>query len=166
MKKVLLMLLPVLVLFTRETNAQISIKLQAGTGYIEHLSTGIGISFGNKHQLFFLYGSNLFIKPADFSSLMLQYQRLIHRSDLLRVNFNVGLKGGYAIYTNRYYQWKLVTVIPYLGASYNLGDKTELFIEGGAAFNQVLSLKRRDYGEIGTYRDLLPEFKVGLLFRL
>lgn len=166
MKRLLLMILPVFLSLSRESCAQTVVKLQIGVGYIEHFSTGIGVSMGEKHQLFFLYGSNLYIKPADFSSFMLQYQRLILHSKLLGIDFNIGLKGGYAIYTNRYYQWKLITAIPYLGTSYRLGDKTELFLEGGVANNQTLSLKRRKYGEIGTYKEWLPEFKLGLSFRL
>jgi hypothetical protein len=166
MKQLLVLFLPALIFFTEKSHAQTVFKVQAGAGYIEHFSTGIGVSIRGKHQLFFLYGSNLYIKPADFSSFLLQYQRLILHSKLGGIDFNVGLKGGYAIYTNQYYQWKLFTAIPYLGTSYRVGEKSELFVEGGAAFNQALSLKRREYGEIGTYKDLLPEFKFGLLFSL
>jgi hypothetical protein len=52
-----------------QSQSQISLKGQLGIGYLEHLSTGITVGLKKNDSFSFLYGSNLFYKPRDFSTL-------------------------------------------------------------------------------------------------
>jgi hypothetical protein len=147
-------------------NAQISFKLQTGISYIEHFSTGITFSFSEKHNLSILYGSNFFIKPKDFSCVMLQYDFIFNKINFAGIIPGIGIKGGYSVYTNRYYKWNLSSFVPFIGLRYKAGNKFEIALDMGTAISIEHSVKRISYGEIGMYREFLPEFKLGLIYKL
>lgn len=132
---------------------------------MEHLSTGISIDFANTHSIALLFGSNGFIKSNKFSSYLLQYDVKINALQFYRITPRMGFKGGYSIYTNDYYRWRLAQVIPFVGFSYPLTNRIDLFTDMGLAISRVLSMERVAFGEIGSYRQYLPELKVGLTYR-
>ncbi|OFY61834.1 MAG: hypothetical protein A2V64_08300 [Bacteroidetes bacterium RBG_13_43_22] len=166
MIKKTLSLLMFLVILHYPCNAQFLFKLQAGMSYIEHLSTGITFSFSDKHNITLLYGSNVFINPKDFSSIMLQYDFVVSGINLAGITPGIGIKSGYSVYTNKYYKWNLTEVIPFIRLDYCVSEKIDVFLDMGTALSIEHSVKRRSYGEIGMYRKYLPEFKLGLNYRL
>lgn len=164
MKKLLTL---VLILFwLHSVNAQLAFKVQTGIGYLEHFSTGIGVGIKNKHQLSLLYGSNLFLKTSDFSSLLLEYDFKFYKLNFSGFTPKLGIKGGYSIYTNTYYRWNVLMLVPFVGVNRPLSKKLDLAIDLGLAVSHELSLERISYGEFGTYRKYLPEIKIGLIYTL
>jgi hypothetical protein len=161
-----LLLLMFLIIVHYPCNAQFSFKLQAGISYIEHLSAGITFSFSDKHNISFLYGSNILIKPKDFSSIMIQYDFLLNRINFAGITPGIGVKSGYSVYTNKYYRWTLTEIIPFMRLNYSVSEKIDMFLDLGSTFSIEHSVERISYGEIGMYRKYLPEFKLGLNFRL
>jgi hypothetical protein len=160
------LILSFLVFIHYSGNAQFSFKLQTGISYIEHFSTGITFSFSERHNLSLLYGSNFFIKPRDFSCVMLQYDFLFSKLDFAGIIPAIGIKGGYSVYTNSYYKWKLSSFVPFVGLRYKACNKFEIALDMGTAISIEHSVKRISYGEIGMYREFLPEFKLGLTYKL
>ena len=156
----------ILIIVHYSINAQFSFKAQTGISYIEHLSTGVSFSFSDKHTISLLYGSNLFINPQDFSSLMLQYDFLINKFQFAGINPRIGIKGGYSIYTNNYYRWTLSSFVPFVGLKYRLNKTIDIALDFGTAVSIEHSVERISYGEIGMYREYLPEYKLGLIFNL
>lgn len=144
------------------------IKWQAHTGvsYIEHLSVGLGCSLHNKHEITALYGSNAFTEANDFSSLLLQYNRLLNKYTYRNFTPSVGLKGGQTIFTDHYYRWKLDAIIPFAGFHYRYDKRIFFYVQGGMAISFEQTVKRLHYGEIGHYRQFLPELKLGAIFNL
>ena len=149
---------------TLQGKAQVTLKATAGVGNMEHLSTGVGISIANTHSISLLFGSNCFIKTNKFSSYLMQYDVQVNRWQVLNTTPRIGIKGGYAIYTNDYYRWKLLQVIPFVGLSYPLSSRLDLFTDGGVAISRELSEERVAFGEIGRYKKYLPEVKVGVTY--
>jgi hypothetical protein len=164
-KNKLLLLLPVLML-SLSAKSQFALKVHAGAGYIEHFSSGITLGFSDKTNVLLLYGSNIFINTNDFVSYMIGYERLFPKWQMKGIKPKLGLKGGYAIYSDSYYRWKMVQLIPYIGAEYQLSKRFDIFADAGLAISHELSLERIDYGEIGNYRTYLPEFKIGINFKV
>jgi hypothetical protein len=148
------------------SNAQTIFQAQAGVGYIEHLSLGIGCNFSNKHSLSLLYGSNVFIRPKNFSSYLLQYTFNFNKLKFKNITPAVGIKGGTTIFTDEYYRWNVLAIIPFVELHYPLNNRFDLYIQGGCAFSFEQSVKRIKDGEIGQYKDFLPEFKTGVRFNL
>jgi hypothetical protein len=146
--------------------AQFSVKGQVGVSYLEHLSTGITFHLGKKHNVSLLYGSNLFIDTYYFSNQFIQYDREIPKWKIRNVTPRLGVKGGNSFYSNPYYRWKVVSVIPFAGISYPVSARTEFLAECGVAFAFEQTVQRRSLGEMGHYKELLPEFKVALLYTL
>jgi hypothetical protein len=144
---------------------QLTFKVQTGLSYIEHLSTGITLSFSEKHNISLLYGSNFFIKPKDFSTYMLQYHLKLNRMNFGRMTPAIGIKGGRVIYSDDYYKWELLTIIPFVGLHYQVNERLDIAMDLGPAISFEQSVQRISYGEIGKYRDLLPEFKIGTHYR-
>jgi hypothetical protein len=140
--------------------------LQTGISYIEHFSTGITFSFSEKHNLSLLYGSNFFIKPHDFSCIMLQYDYVLNKISFAGISPGIGIKGGYSVYTNDFYKWKLSSFVPFIGLKYQINKKFEIVLDLGMAVSIEHSVERINYGEIGMYREYLPEFKLGLTYKL
>ncbi len=149
-----------------ECKAQFSVKAQLGVSYIEHVSTGVTLKWGKNHSVSFLYGSNFFIHTHDFSNLFLQYDLSIPKWKMGKLTPRFGVKGGDSYYTDEYYRWKVVSVIPFLGASLPIGNKLDLVFEAGAAFSFEQTVERISYGEIGFYRELLPELKAAMVYTL
>lgn len=147
-------------------NAQFSFKLQTGVSYIEHFSTGITFSFSERHNLSLLYGSNFFIKPQDFSCVMLQYDFLFNKINFAGIIPGIGIKGGYSVYTNSYYKWSLSSFVPFIGLRYQIDNKFGIALDIGTAISIEHSVERINYGEIGMYKEYLPEFKLGLTYKL
>jgi len=146
--------------------AQFSVKAQLGISYIEHLSTGVTLKWGNHHSASVLYGSNFFINTQDFSNLFLQYDLSVPGWKIKKLTPRFGVKGGDSYYTNEYYRWKVVSVIPFVGASLPVSDKLDLLVEVGAAFSFEQTVERINQGEIGHYRELLPEAKAAMVYTL
>ena len=156
----------ILIILPLIAKPQVSLHFQAGVSYIEHISTGLTINFDDKDQVSLLYGTNLFIKTNDFVSYMVGYERAFTSWQLAGFKPKLGIKGGYAIYTDIYYSWKLVQVVLCIGSEYSITKKLNLLIEAGVAISRELSLERINYSEIGNYRTYLPEFKIGLAYKL
>lgn len=164
MKKLLTLVL--IYFWFHPVNAQLTFKAQTGVGYLEHFTTGIGVEFSNKHQLSLLYGSNFFYKTSDFSSLLLQYDCKFNKLNFNGFTPKLGIKGGYSVYTNTYYRWNVLMLVPFVGVNRPLSKKLDLAFDLGLAVSHELSLERISYGEFGTYRKYLPEVKIGLLYTL
>jgi hypothetical protein len=147
-------------------NAQFSVKLQTGISYIEHFSTGITFCFSDKHNLSVLYGSNLFIKPLEFSNVLLQYDFLVNRINLAGITPGIGIKTGYSLYTNKYYKWHLISTVPFIRLNHKLSNTFELNLDLGTVITYEFAVKRISYNEIGMYRTYLPEIKLCLVYKL
>lgn len=164
MKKQTLAILLLLITISYSGMAQFSIKGQAALSYIEHLSTGVTFSFSGKHHISLLYGSDFFINTKDFSSYMLQYYLRLNRMTFAKITPVIGIKAGYSIYTDDYYKWELMSVVPFTGINYRLNKKIDILFDLGATISRAQSVKRIRQGEIGKYRELLPELKAGILY--
>src|SRR3954463_12654144 len=57
--------------------AQTRYQVHTGLGYLEHFSLGVGCTFSNKHEIGAFYGSDFFVHPNNFSTLLLQYNRIL-----------------------------------------------------------------------------------------
>ena len=68
------LILTVFILSNVPLEAKPKLDFQVGYSYIEHLSTGIGLTIYQKHNISVLYGSNFFINPQNFSSYLFQYE--------------------------------------------------------------------------------------------
>lgn len=146
--------------------AQPAWKIQTGLGYLEHFSAGMTLSLQAKHHVSLLYGSNFFVKPGDFSSLSLQYERSLNRWQLAGLTPKWGIKGGWGIYTNDYYRWNLLMLAPFVGVTRPLSKRIDLFMDLGIVRSHPLSLERIQVGAFGSYKHYLPECKIGLHYRL
>ena len=166
MRKQLLIIFLLLATLYFPCKSQIIIKAQTGLSYIEHFSVGISFEFSEKQNVSLLFGSNFFVSPNYFSSYMIQYDRCIRRIKFLGIIPKVGLKGGYSVFTDEYYKWRLIVVSPFIGFNYHITNKIETYLDLGIAYSREESLKRIKYGEIGSYKDYLPEIKIGLYFNL
>lgn len=164
MKKMLILVLALLLQLPGI--AQLKFRAQTGVSYLEHLSLGLGLEFQNKHQIQLLYGSNFLLKPNDFSSYQLEYSCRLNKPIFHGFTPRLGIKGGYSVYTNTYYRWQLLQVVPFVGVSYPIHKKLDLAFDLGTAVSHELSLEHLNYGEFGTYRKYLPELKVGLTYTL
>jgi hypothetical protein len=166
MKKIFSILLFYLIIHGNSINAQSRFKLQSGISYIEHISTGIVLKLNENELVSFIYGSNFFIKTQEFSSYMLQYEYLLHNYTFKKCIPNIGIKGGYAIYTNEFYKWKLIDLVPFIGSTYLINNRIELSGDIGITISRELSMKRVSDGEIGWYKHVLPEFKIAISYNL
>lgn len=147
-------------------DAQTTLQVHAGFGYTEHFSAGVGCTFSNKHQIAFLYGSNFFSKPREFSTFMVHYNFILKQWRFAGLVPTLGIKGGHVIFTDTYYTWEVATFVPFAGIRYPVNERFYLLVHAGGAFSFEQKVKRLNYGEIGHYRDLLPEIKAGLVFHL
>ncbi|HMJ69017.1 MAG TPA: hypothetical protein VK508_08980 [Cyclobacteriaceae bacterium] len=154
-----------LILCSPPSLAQVSLKAHLGASYIEHLATGITVSYRH-HSVTALYGSNLFINTRNFSNLFAQYDYSVPRWKVAGAIPRFGVKGGNSIYTNKYYRWKVVSLIPFAGARYPVNDKLEVLFEVGPTYSFEQHLERIKYGEIGHYRYVLLELKVAVAYTL
>jgi hypothetical protein len=143
---------------------QFQIKVQCSAGYSEHFSTGISLELKH-HSLFFDYGSNLFINTDRFSSKLAGYKYIFNPVLNNSIYPTVGLKAGYAVFTDAYYHWELAELIPFIGGQYNINHRMQLFAETGLLVSHELSQERISYGNIGNYRTYLPEIRFGLNFK-
>jgi hypothetical protein len=157
-------LLLYLLFFNYSGKAQVRFHVDAGVGYLEHFSAGIGCSFSSKHNVSLLYGSDFFVRPKDFASYLLQYNLILPRLRFAGITPTIGLKGGHTIYTDDYYRWEVAVIIPFAGLQYPINKKINAVVQAGVVFSFEQSVKRIDYGEIGHYKDLLPEIKTGIVY--
>jgi hypothetical protein len=146
--------------------AQIRLECRTGFGYLEHFITGAGVKFNDESSAGFRYGSDFFINPRSFSSFSLQYERKMSCLHVDPFYLDYGLKGGYTVYSNKYYRWKLVFLVPVVGLKYHLSERMTLGVQGGMSVNRELSAERLGWGEIGWYREFLPEFNFSLSYDL
>jgi hypothetical protein len=144
--------------------AQPRLHAHAALGYTEHFSLGIGCTFADKHSVTLLYGSNFFFHPKQFSAYMLQYNLAVQRWRFLNVTPSVGIKGGHAIFTDGYYTWEVAVFIPFVAMQYPLSRKIDLVIQTGGAVSFEQKVRRINYGEIGHYRQYLPEVKACIVY--
>jgi len=165
-KQIIFLACFIFIFLINNCKAQVKLKAQVGISYIEHFTTGIELSFKNKHKVSLIYGSDFFIKPQDFSSFMLQYESSLNRLKIKRFTPKIGVKGGYSIYTNKYYQWQLMALVPYIGSNYSINDNFDLAFDLGITFSREISMKRISYGEVGWYKEVLPEIKLAILYNL
>jgi hypothetical protein len=143
---------------------QVTFQALVGVGYLEHFSVGVGCGIGRRHHATLLYGSDLFIQPKNFSTFMAQYSLSLHRLEFLGVLPAIGVKGGGVIYSDEYYRWNLAVVIPFIELQCSVRRNTSLFLQGGAQLSFEQTVERLSYGEIGHYKELLPEIKAGVVY--
>lgn len=144
--------------------AQPKLQAHAGLGYTEHFALGIGWTFSDKHAVTLLYGSNFFFHRRQFSTYMLQYTLAVPRWSFLNVTPSVGIRGGHAIFTDKYYTWEVAAFIPFVAMQYPLGRNVDLVVQAGGAVSFEQKVRRINYGEIGHYRQYLPEVKTGIVY--
>jgi hypothetical protein len=161
-KKYILLLL--LMILNYSVGAQVRFQVDAGWGYLEHFSAGIGCSFSSKHTVSLLYGSDFFYHPKNFASYLLQYNLILPRLRFAGITPTIGIKGGHTIYTDDYYRWEVAVIVPFAGLQYPINRKINVVVQAGAVFSFEQSVKRINYGEIGHYKDLLPEIKTGIVY--
>jgi hypothetical protein len=145
--------------------AQVVPTAHAGVGMLEHLSLGVGCNIRARHSIAFLYGSNLFIDPKKFSNYLVQYHYNLPKWSIRNATPLIGFKGGQAIYSDHYYTWQVMVAVPFVGFQFPVFDRLDFVAQGGVAFSFEQSVKRLNYGEIGHYRSILPEARVGLVWR-
>jgi hypothetical protein len=158
--KTFLLTLAFLFLFGKYSISQSKAEFQVGYSYLEHLSTGIGLKFKENHKIMFLLGTNLFTKMNNFAVYQIQYENLNQLKRRLSINY--GIKAGFSNFANNYYKWQLVTITPISSLNYRFTDALFLTATLGLTYSKVLKVKRVEFGEIGWYRLLLPEFKLAL----
>lgn len=146
--------------------AQTSAKFYTGLGYQEHLSLGATVSLKEKNAFSITYGSNFFYKPQNFSTLHLQYDRQVPSLGFEKFIPGAGVKAGQIIFTDAYYRWRVISVVPFLTLSKKLTPLLELIGEGGVAYARIEEVTRIRYGDIGKYRRYLPEVKISLRHRI
>lgn len=155
-----------LIIFSAPCVAQFSVQPHIGVSYIEHVSTGVTFGFRKNHSITALYGSNFFINTRDFSNLFIQYDFSIPRWTVRGAIPRVGVKGGNSFYTNEYYRWKVVSLIPFAGLRYPINDKFQLLFEAGPVYSFEQYMQRIKAGEIGHYRYVLLELKIAVAYTL
>lgn len=151
-----------LLFISKYSISQSRVDFQIGYGYLEHFSTGVGLKIKENHKISFILGSNFFMNLNKFAAYQLQYEypNLFKRKLLL----NFGLKGGYSIYSNRYNKWELLSVTPISNLKYRLKDNLSFVTTLGLTYSKILKEERLEMGEIGWYREFLPEIKIALLY--
>lgn len=154
--------LVILLLFNKNAVSQTKVDVQVGYGYLEHFSVGVGLTIKENHKITSLFGSNLFMSLNKFAVYQLQYEYPNKFKKKYLLNF--GLKGGYSIYSNKYYKWDLLSITPISNVKYRLKDNVILALTFGMTYSKVLEQKRLESGEIGWYRELLPEIKISLSY--
>lgn len=153
-------------IFSLKSFAQLTIHPQAGISYIEHASTGITLRIGEHHALTALCGTNIFINMNRFSNLFAQYDYSVPRWAIAGGIPRFGVKGGNSIYTNKYYTWKVVSLIPYAGATFPVDDRFDILFEAGPVYSFEQYQHRIGQGDIGHYRYVLLELKVAVAYKL
>jgi hypothetical protein len=166
MKKGIFITLLFLIILPNSGKAQLTWRVQAGLSYLEHFSTGITFGFATKHTVSLLYGSNFFIRTKDFSSYLVQYEYKMTNLKVAKITPGIGVKGGHSVYTSDYYKWEVAVVAPFTAFHYPVNEKIDIRMEVGGAISLEQSVKRIRFGEIEKYKELLPEFKAGILYRL
>lgn len=146
--------------------AQTDIKLQTGFGYQEHFSIGPTLEWGQKNAVGVYYGSNFFVKPQEFSTLFVKYNRSILILNYKGITPGISLKAGQTIFTDRYYKWRVLSAVPLVSLRCDLNDRTSLLAESGMAFSRIETVTRINYGEIGKYKRYLPELSLSLNYTL
>lgn len=157
-------LIAILMLLSELAISQKKVDFQIGYGYLEHFSTGIGLKIKDNHKITVLFGSNLLMDLDKFAVYQMQYEYPNKFKKKYLINF--GLKGGYSIYSNKYYKWELLSITPISNFKYRLKNELFFVFTLGITYSKVLKVKRIELGEIGWYRELLPEIKLSLLYDL
>lgn len=106
--------------------SQSRIQYQAGFGYQEHLSLGVGLQFKTENHLAVLIGSEAFINMNYFSTYLIEYQISFNKLLKDKIRPVVGLRAGYINYSDYYYRWETLSGIPYAGISYQFNSKIRL----------------------------------------
>ncbi|MDA3894179.1 MAG: hypothetical protein PF517_21170 [Salinivirgaceae bacterium] len=163
-KKIIIACLLICVILSLKSQSIFSVK--TGVSYIEHYTIGIGIHITESNELSLNYGSDFFINPQNSSSYFFQYAYLFRRFAFEKFTPKAGLKGGYSIYSNKYYRWELLVGVPYVGFDYLVRKKLDLFCDVGMVLSRELSMTRISLGEIGWYKRVLPEIKIGFSYNL
>ena len=78
----------------------------------------------------------------------------------------MGVRGGDSYFSDSYYRWHVMNIIPYVGGNYSFSNKISFFFQGGVSIAFLQSVERRTLGDVGTYRQYLPEFKIGACYTL
>jgi hypothetical protein len=105
-----------------------------------------------------------FFHAKDFSTFLLQYNRILNQFKFRGFKPVVGIKGGPVIYSDRYYRWSVDAVVPFGGLLYSLNKRIALTAQAGVVISFGQTVQRLDYGEIGHYKQILPEIKTGLVY--
>lgn len=146
-------------------SSQIKTSVSTGIGYQEHFTLGIGLH-AQKHALSLHYGSNFFIRPQDFFTWLVQYDYMFKSYTVKHCTPKIGIKAGYSVYTNTYYQWELASLTAFAGIVFPLSEKINLASDFGVIYSRELHLKRINYGEVGWYKTILPEIKFSVFYLL
>ncbi len=148
------------------SGAQTLVKMHAGYSYLEHFSAGPIVEWRSRHSVSVRYGSNFFYQPANFSTFFAEYQRSILPGNLHRLIPAAGIKIGYTIFTDEYYRWNIVSVVPLFSLRYRASDRLDLVAGSGVAICRIESVTRIHFGEIGKYKQYLPEFNVAIHYSM
>lgn len=146
--------------------AQPGIMLGSGLGNMEHFSLHAGYQFKKSGELGLIFGSNAFNDLHDFSTLLIEYGHTIFPSKTGRIILRPLLKAGYSLYSNAYYQWQTLTIIPAAGIAFGIDKGLEMRLQAGIAVNKELAEKRLAWGELGYYPRYLPEIKLEFIYVL
>jgi hypothetical protein len=160
------LLIFLLVAVIASVEAQTSIKANVGVGYLEHFTVGTTLAIRERSSFTLSFGSNIFYKPHDFATLYAQYERAFPSLAFGKAIPGVGLKAGQTVFTDDFYQWKVNSVVPFVSVSRRLSDVVQIGAEAGLAISRIQSVTRISYGEIGKYKQYLPEVKLSLRYRL
>lgn len=145
--------------------SQPKIGVSSGIGYQDHFSVGLGL-YAQRHAFSLHYGSNFFIHTNDFFACQIQYEYLFDKLTFWHFKPKTGIKSGYSVFTNQYYQWEITSLTTFAGIVRPLTEKTILAADFGVTYSRELSLKRKNFGEVGHYKTYLPEIKFSILFLL
>jgi hypothetical protein len=153
-------------IFSWAVHGQKNIKAFGALSVIEHASVGVSVQLGRRHTISGMFGSNLFFGYHKFSNLLLQYDFTFLKLARGKITPKFGVRGGDSYFSDTYYRWHVMNIIPVLGANYGYSQKVSLFAEAGVAIAFLQSVERVKAGEIGIYRQYLPELKIGISYTL
>jgi hypothetical protein len=146
--------------------SQVKIEAVGGLSYIEHVSLGFRFQLNSRHSLSAQYGSNVLFSHYDFYNLIAQYDYSFKKGSQKNITPRLGVRGEDSYYTDTYYRWHVMNIIPFLGAKHQFNPKISFFGEVGVSISFLQSVTRIKMGEVGIYKQYLPEVKFGIGYTL
>lgn len=140
-----------------------------GYGYYEGINAGIGYKFSYGTQNIGLsFGVNkLFDKNSIYYSIISEYNIAVFRKHITRYGIYKWYIGGRIVYwyfEDEYYIFNALSFIPNFGRQFSLGEKFSMAIDGGIAFNLVLTSERKTFEEVGWPYNVMPDIRILIKF--